>query len=125
MKSAPPSFWVTNISNRNVSLADLALTIKAFCTVNLLDKKHYQYTIDQLEKSKINGSISAKRDKIVCRENAPKVEKISIPIQKEDIIPSRERSVYSIKEEYYEELNVTDDEYINASEEETPKSKKE
>lgn len=115
MKTPAPTFWVTNISNRNVSLADLNLTIKAFSSVNLMDKKHYAYTLEQLQKSSSTGSIHAKQDKIVIRKTAPTVLKLNVPFDHETYIPSRERSTFSIKEEYYEELNITDDDYANES----------
>lgn len=104
-------FWVTNISNRNVSLADLNLTIKAFSSVNLLDNRHYNYTLQQLEKSYNEGSIAAKRDKIIKRNIAPEVIKLDIPFIKETYIPTRERSTYVIQEEQYEELNLTDEKF--------------
>lgn len=111
MKKETPTFWVSNISNRNVSLADLNLTIKAFSSVNLLDKKHYQYTSDQLTKSVESGSIFKKRDKIIVRKVAPEVLKANVPLTRETFIPSRERSVLSIKEENYDELNLSDEEF--------------
>lgn len=104
-----PAFWVTNMSNRNVSLADLNLTIKAFTSVNLMDTKHYSYTQEQLDHSVLIGSIFNKKDKIVVRKNAPEVIKMNIPMLAETYIPSRERSIYSIKEEYYEELDMSDE----------------
>jgi len=105
-----PTFWVTNISNRNVSLADLAINIKAFTTINLLDSKHHYYTLDQLMKSSQSGSLFKKRDKIVIRKLAPQVLKNEIGIKVDTILPSREKSVLEIKEEHYEELNVADSE---------------
>lgn len=110
------SFWITNLSNRNVSLTDLNLTVKAYTSVNLLDKKHYQYTLEQLESSKTSGSIFKKRKMIVVRQVAPKINKAHMPFLQETFIPSRERSTFSIKEEYYEELNVSTDD-IRADEE--------
>ena len=56
MKNKKMEFWVTNISSTNVSLSDLALTIKARSTVNLLDEKHYNFTLEQLLKSKASVS---------------------------------------------------------------------
>lgn len=100
------TFWVTNISPMNVSLTDLNLTVKAFSSANLLDKKHYQYTTEQLTKSFESGSIFKKRDKIIVRRLAPEVLKLNVPFSRETFIPSRERSVLVIKEENYEELNV-------------------
>jgi hypothetical protein len=111
MKKEAPTFWVTNISPMNVSLADLALTIKAYSSVNLLDKKHYQYTHDQLQKSFESGSIFKKRDKIVVRKIAPEILKANVPLTRETFIPTRERSTLVIKEENYEELNISDEEF--------------
>jgi hypothetical protein len=104
-------FWVTNISNRNVSLADLNLTIKAFSSINLLDKKHYSFKIEQLLASEAFGSIFNKRNKIVVRKVAPTIMCMNIPMIEETYIPSRERSIYSIKEEKYEELNMSDEDF--------------
>ena len=106
MVKQAPAFWVSNISNRNVTLSDLALNVPAFRTVNLLDKKHYKYTLEQLEKSRDSGSIYAKRDKIRVRQVAPEVIQPNVPFLKETYIPSRKRSILEIKEQHYEELEV-------------------
>ncbi len=111
MKKEAPTFWVTNISPMNVSLADLALTIKAYSSVNLLDMRHYQYTQEQLQKSFESGSIFKKRDKIVVRKIAPEILKANVPLTRETFIPTRERSTLVIKEENYEELNVSDEDF--------------
>src|SRR5574338_1468911 len=98
MKKEIPAFWLTNISNANVSLADLNLTIKAFSSVNLLDKKHYKYTLEQLEKSQESGSLFNKRDRIVVRNvPPPDPEKNKTPIVYGSIIPDRMRSLYQIE----------------------------
>lgn len=111
MKKKSPAFWLTNISNRNVSLADLNLTIKAFSSVNLLDSKHYSFTKEQIENSVTSGSVFKKRDKIVVRKEEPKTIIMNVPVLKETYIPTRERSTYSIKEEYYEELSLSDEQF--------------
>jgi hypothetical protein len=111
MKKEVDAFWITNISPMNVSLADLNLTIKAYSSVNLLDKKHYQYTRDQLRKSCDSGSVFKKRNKLVVRKVAPEIIKANVPLAQETFIPSRERSLLSIKEEQYDELNVSDEEF--------------
>jgi hypothetical protein len=115
MKKEAPTFWVTNICPMNVSLADLNLTIKAFSSVNLLDKKHYKYTLEQLQKSVESGSIFKKRDRIVVRRLAPEILKANVPLTRETFIPSRERSTLVIKEENYEELNISDEEFAKAN----------
>lgn len=103
------SFWVTNISNKNVSLSDLNLTIKAFSSVNLLDEKHYQYTKEQLINSSQKGSIFNKRNKIFIRKVAPEINKNKILFSYENIIPSRAKSILIIKDNKFEELNVSDE----------------
>jgi hypothetical protein len=112
MKTDKLSFWVTNLSNMNVSLTDLNLTIKAFSTVNLLDMRHYQYTLEQLQKSATAGSLFKKRNKLVVRKVAPpdpKREEKKSNLQ--SVIPSREKSIFEIKEEKYEELQITDEQF--------------
>lgn len=104
-------YWVTNICNMNVSLADLNLTIKAYCSVNLLDHKHYSYTFEQLESSRTSGSIAKKRNRIVVRDIAPKVLKTDVQFLKDAYIPSKIKSLYEIKTENYEELAVTDEQF--------------
>jgi hypothetical protein len=111
MKPEPPAFWLTNFSKRNVSLADLNLTVKALSSINLLDKRHYDYTLEQLEKSKTSGSIFSKRNALTVRQMAPIVTKMNIPFDRETFIPTRERSTFSIKEEYYDELNLSDEDF--------------
>lgn len=106
-------FWVTNVSKMNVSLADLALTIKSLTSVNLLDERHYYYTPEQLIKSATNGSLAAKKDKIVLRNKVPEIIKSQMSCAKETVIPSRERSVLKIEQENYEELNVTDEQFAD------------
>lgn len=94
----------------NVTLADLALNIRAFTTVNLLDKKHYNYTLEQLLKSKESGSLFKKRDRVMVREvPPPEHDKEHTPIQREAIMPSRERSILIIEEKEYEELKVSEE----------------
>lgn len=106
------TFWITNISERNVSLADLDLTIKAFTSINLLDTKHHMYTREQLEKSAKDGSLFKKRRLLKIRKFAPIFENKDALIDQEAIIPSRQRSVLALKEEKYEELNITDEQFV-------------
>jgi len=114
MKKQNKEFWITNISNRNVSLADLNLTIKAFSSINLLDNKHYHYTIEEIEKSVQSGSIYKKRDKIFVRSVAPEtIKATTITFKKDEKIPSRHTSLFEIKQEKYEELDLTDEQFAD------------
>lgn len=105
------SLWITNISNRNVSLADLNLTIKAFSSINLLDKKHYYYNDEQIENSIKSGSIFKKRNKIVVRKVEPEIIRKKIGFLQDNAMPLKERSGFVFKEEIYEELNMSDEEF--------------
>lgn len=111
------SFWVTNMSNRNVSLADLNLTIKSFSSVNLLDNKHYSYNVEQLIKSATTGSLFNKKRIIAIRKIAPpEVIKETIPYVESALIPDRTRSIMVIKEEKYEELEAFYDSFSDNDE---------
>lgn len=104
------TFWVTNITNLNVSLSDLNLTIPARRTMNLLDSRHFHYTLEQLQKSSEQGSLYKKSDKIKIRKVAPKLEPPSSVIQLSD--DRRQGTLYSsvkIIEKKYEELEITDE----------------
>ena len=105
-----PSFWVTNITPMNVTLADLALNIKAFSTVNLLDKRHYSYTLEQLIKSSQSGSLFKKRNKIALRNVAP-IETKEKMSTRDEVIPSRGRSVFEIEHKEYDELKVSEQDF--------------
>lgn len=108
-----PEFWLTNTSNRDVSIADLALTVRAFRSVNLLDKKHYDYTLEQLQTSASSGSIFIKRHCLAVRKVAPELIKMNMPMSTETYIPTRQHSVLAIHEEKYDELNISDEEFAN------------
>lgn len=118
MKKETITFWVTNCSNRNVTLADLALNIKAYTSVNLLDKRHYKYTLEQLEKSEKEGSIFNKKTFIKKRLTPPVIVKEEMPFLKDTVIPSRERSTLVIKEMHYKELDISEDDRKKKEEEE-------
>lgn len=71
-KNRAHEYWVTNITqNRDVSIGDLRVTIRAGKSVNLLDSKHYSFTYEQLEKSRISGSIATKPNMIRVRDLPP------------------------------------------------------
>jgi len=106
---SPQNFWITNISNVDVSLSDLNLTIRAYSSINLLDNKHYNFKIDQLKKSAESGSIFKKRNKIYVRKVPPIYNKINLPVVDDAFIPTRQKSAYEIKQEKYEELLISDD----------------
>lgn len=98
----------------NVSLTDLNLTVKALTTVNLLDKRHYNLTEEQLRRSAEKGSIFNKNDKIFVRKVEAQIDKPHHIYMEENInLNSRERSILSIKQEKYEELDVSDESFAS------------
>ncbi len=103
-------FWVTNISNMNVSLADLALSIPARKTVNLLDARHYSFNREQLVISATTGSLFKKQSKIKIRKVPPVIEtRQMLEVDFNAIVPSRRRSIVQIENIQYEELELSDD----------------
>lgn len=104
------NFWVTNISKMNVSLADLNLTVKAFSSVNLLDKRYYKFTMEQILKSIECGSLHRKSNIILIRKVPPAEFIVDAPIMTTTTIPSRERSAIIVQNKHYEELELTDEE---------------
>jgi hypothetical protein len=113
-KSIEKAFWVSNISNRNVTLADLYISVPARASVNLLDARHYGFTEEQLRKSAESGSLFVKRDKVVVRKVPPMmIPKRTIEADPNAVIPTRSHSTYEIKQEHYEELEVGDESLLD------------
>lgn len=123
-------FWITNISKRDITLHDLGITIRARTSINLLNKRHYNLTPEQLEKSEKEGSLFQKNKFIIKRINPPTLNSLTFKVAVDHdaidffnatknpnlvdhnaVIPSRARSVYEIKQENYEELIVSDEQF--------------
>lgn len=112
IKKVEDYFWITNKSKKAVHLQDIGVVIYPFRSLNLLDRKHYSLTKQQLEKSKENGSLFRRKNEVVVREVPPGAPiKQYIELQKDAIIPTRQRSIVEIENIKYEELNVSDDDY--------------
>jgi len=98
----------------NILLADLQIMIRSGESKNLLDKKHFSYTLDQINKSAESGSLYKKRDKIKIRKVAPKV--IVVPgvylVDMPNFIKPL-RSQVEIIEPKYEELEISAEEMID------------
>ena len=118
-------FWVTNVSNMNVSLADLALSIPARKTVNLLDRRHYSFTKEQLEASETSGSLFKKQSKIKKRKVPPVTEtRQMVEVDFNAVVPSRRRSVVQIEHIQYDELELSDDLFAEQTADLTDENKK-
>lgn len=108
-------FWVINTSKKNVMLSDLYLTIPAGKYYNLLDKKHFYYTEQQLDESLKSGSLYKKQKMIKKCEDKPQFDQFYHPqlqLSKQPMI-TRKRSAVKVKYEDYDELIVSDEKYAN------------
>lgn len=103
-------FWITNVSNIIVNLYDLNLFIKPHTSVNLMDRKHHTITEKQIQVSATSGALFKKRDKVLIRNISPEQETKIININKSPDLPFRERSTITVQEEFYEELELSQEE---------------
>lgn len=115
-KTKENEFWVSNISDRNVCLSDLALTIPSRKNVNLLDSKHYSYQKEQLELSAASGSLYAKSKLLKIRQVAP--EQLILPGPTLSKMPrfiaqNTARTGIIVEETVYPELSVNDEKFAD------------
>lgn len=106
-------FWIANISNRNVTLSDLSISIRAGHSINLLDPKQGYHTEEQCEKSLASGSLFLKRHLIKKRVIPPAIvngKVYKIAIDNKATVPSKPRSIYEVKVTEYEELKLSSEE---------------
>ena len=47
------------------------------------------------------------------RKVEPEIMKINVPLIKETYIPTKQRSILDIKEQFYEELNLSDEQFAS------------
>lgn len=110
-------FWITNITKMNVCLSDLRLTVPARRSMNLLDEKHFYYTLEQLEQSAKDGSLFRKNDRIKVRKVPPPEEKnfSGIYISKEPLFLAQKNlhSQVVIEEPKFEELEISETEFAD------------
>jgi len=103
------SFWITNITKQDITLADLGIKVVSYSTINILNPKKYPYiTKDSIKKSLVDGSLFKRQGKIIVREKPPVVEKPQL-ITSETYLIKPKRSGVEIKEIKYEELNISDE----------------
>lgn len=111
-----PSFWITNISKKAISLADLGITIYPMRSINLFDINHYKHlSQDQIIASATSGSLLAKSKYVVVRKVAPDITttKIQIPLQENAVFHTNQRSIIEIDRVTYDELIIKDEEYAD------------
>lgn len=111
-KTKENEFWVSNISDRNVTVRDLGISLRSRSNVNLLDSKHYSFTLEQLKLSAESGSLFAKSDKLKVRQMAP--EQLILPGPTLSKMPrfiaqNTARTGIVVEEQKFEELNISDE----------------
>jgi hypothetical protein len=109
--SPEKSIWITNISKKNVCLTDLAFTVPAGKSFDLLSS-HFHLTEAQIRTSIESGSIAKKSAFIKVR----KIPYVPLPAQNIEI--SLEpwnfgpcRSQVKVEEKQYEELMLSDENF--------------
>ena len=104
-------FWVVNVTDKNVCLSDLAITIPARTSVNLLSPKSH-LTIDIIQSSAANGSLFKKQDKIKIRQAVPKpIPPPGIQHIKASRI-GKNRSLVEVKPPRYIEIETPEEELL-------------
>lgn len=105
-------FWITNITSKAHHLSDIGVMIYPMRSLNLLDRRHYQLTRAQLEKSRTSGSLFTKKAVVVVRQVPPEgTAPQYIPFKADAVYPSKPRSSVELENIKYEELDVPDDVY--------------
>ena len=114
--SKEAEFWVSNISDLNVCLRDLCMTVKARANINLLDSRHYHFTPERLELSAKSGSLYAKRHLLKVRQVPPdELIKPGLYVSKEPLflVNNPLLSKLVIEEPEYEELDISEEQFID------------
>lgn len=110
------AFYAINVSDKNVCLSDLALTIPARRCYNLLDQKHFSYTIEELKASMESGSLQRKKHLIKIGKGKPQVVEPLKRVLSEYPMVVRSRSAVIVEEEKYDELYddvmISDEKYV-------------
>lgn len=98
-----------------VSLGDLRLSIPPGKSYNLLDSKHFNYTLEQLEASASCGSLKAKSDKIKRRPPPNLFKKPERTIEfATDLLITRRKSLVIAEEFRLDELpSLHDDQMMS------------
>jgi hypothetical protein len=111
-KENKEDFWITNITRKEVHLVDIGVRIKPMRSLNLLDKRHYSITKEQLDKSATSGYLFTRKNDVVIRKVPPLSEQTHTPlIDRDAVFQTRQRSSVELENIKYEELDVSDDEY--------------
>lgn len=90
-------FWVLNFSDRGICIKDLSLIIMPNSMYNLSNKKFFNYTTEQLNKSLHYGSLHFKRDRVVISQKEPEFYDDCLVTVCEELINTNELKEYNGK----------------------------
>jgi len=111
-KKSMKNIWITNVSKRDIHISDLGLVVKSYTSIKILNNPRLRLTPLQVLNSIKSGTIHKKRRYLVIGTNTPN----QIVSQTKEIstqpMPDRSRSLKEIKEETYEELMLSDEDYM-------------
>jgi hypothetical protein len=107
-------FWVHNITDTDISLGDLRVTVKSRQSKNLLGVKSL-LTVDQLLKSAESGSLFKRKDKIKITYETPNFNKPKPKYTNSTQFKLSSYPQYSNKkvEKEYEELDLPDEKFAD------------
>lgn len=108
-----PEFWVTNVSKRNVTIADLGLSIPTRRSYNLLDSRHFNYTEEELIKSATEGSLWKKRHMVRMGIEPSQQPQDEGPVLSEQPIQVRKVSAVILEEPEYSDWLYSDEEFAH------------
>lgn len=105
-------FWIRNISNRNVCIGDLRLSIPPFVAINLFDTKRYRISKEDIQKSFISGSLSKKKDYIIKINNKlESIHNLNIKLSEIPILHKPRKNVVEVTQEIHDELLISDEDF--------------
>src|SRR5271157_4982589 len=108
-------FWITNITDSYVSLGELNYYLAPRKSVNLLNKKHFNYTKEELEKSATSGTLKKRENKIKIRKVSPPPPLV-LPgnyLSQQPLLIAKLRSRVVLEDPHYEELIESEEELVD------------
>jgi len=103
--------WVVNKTNRKITIGDLRLTLKPYDTLDILDYRHSNLSIKQVQLSLESGSLCErkKQKKIFIREIKPEIF-VGRTIELSKVsFPNKGKSSVKIEEKIFAEFEISDD----------------
>lgn len=107
--------WVKNLTKMKIVLSDLRYTLQPYRVHDLLDYKHSDLTVEEVEKSLANGSLAKRiaQKKVVIKLTKPEpIVNKQLEVSKLSY-PSRVVSGVTVENKVYKELEIelNDDEF--------------